>query len=149
MATFAQSHENLTASAGDAVQFDTRVTFVGGGAHQRKQTVNLLQVFKDGRQIYRCRNWSIYVASPCTTQGRFAVTMQGADKFDFYLSMSNVSVNDSGSYVAKLEVIHPETGSYSSIQKIFTLTVKAVNGESLNDIIIIFVYDNNNNTQCS
>ena len=49
--------------------------------------------------------------------------MQGADKFDFYLSMKNVSVNDSGSYVAKLEVIHPETGSYSSIQKTFTLTV--------------------------
>ena len=65
--------------------------------------------------------------------------MQGADKFDFYLSMSNVSVNDSGSYVAKLEVIHPETGSYSSIQKIFTLTVEAVNGESLNEIFIIIL----------
>ena len=143
MATFAQSHENLTASAGDAVQFDTRVTFVGGGAQQRKQTINLLQIFKDGLQIYRCRNWRWFATSPCTTEGRFAVTMQGADKFDFYLSMSNVSVNDSGSYVAKLEVIHPETGSYSSIQKIFTLTVEAVNGESLNDI---FMDDNNNNS---
>ena len=112
---------------------------MGGGAQQRKQTVNLLQVFKDGRQLYRCRNWSRYAASLCTTEGRFAVTMQGADKFDFYLSMSNVSVNDSGSYVAKLEVIHPEIGSYSSIQKIFTLTVEAVNGESLNDNNIIII----------
>ena len=123
MAIFAQSHEKLTASAGDAVQFDTRVTFVGGGEQQRKQTINLLQVFKDGLQVYRCRSWRWFATLPCTSEGRFAVTMQGADKFDFYLSMSNVSVNDSGSYVAKLEVIHPETGSYSSIQKIFILTV--------------------------
>ena len=56
-------------------------------------------------------------------------TMQGSDKFDFYLSMSNVTLNDIGSYVAKVEVIHPETGSYSSIKKIITLTVESVNGK--------------------
>ncbi len=137
MATFTQSDENLAATSGAAVQFDTRVNFVGGGPQQRKQRVNLLQVFKDGRQVYRCRNWSGYAASPCTSEGRFAVTMQGADKFDFYLSMSNVSINDSGSYVVKLEVIHPETGSYSSIQKMTILTVEVVNGKSFS---VAFVY---------
>ena len=139
MATFDQSHENLRVFAGDAVQFDTRVTFVGGGAQQRKQTINLLRVYKDGLQVYHCHNWGEYAASLCTSEGRFAVTMQGADKFDFYLSMSNVSVNDSGSYVAKLEVIHPETGSYSSIQKAFTLTVEVVNGKSLSDVFVYAV----------
>jgi hypothetical protein len=138
VATFAQSDENLTATSGAAVQFDTRVTFVGGGAQQRKQSVNLLQVFKDGRQVYRCRNWSGYAASPCASEGKFAVTMQGANKFDFYLSMGNVSINDSGSYVAKLEVIHPETGSYSSIQKMITLTVEAVKGKS--SVMYMFMY---------
>ena len=129
MATFTQTQENLTTSTGGTAQFDTRVTFVGGGALQRKQKVNLLQVFKDGRQVYRCRNWNVYATSSCTSEGRFAVTMQGSDKFDFYLSMSNVTVTDGGSYVVKLEVIHPETGSYSSIQKTITLTVETVNGK--------------------
>ena len=129
VATFAQGQENLTLQVGGTAQFDTRVTFVGGGPQQRKQTVNLLQLFKDGRQVYRCRNWSGYANSPCTSEGRFAVTMQGSDKFDFYLTMSNVTVNDSGSYVVKLEAIHPETGSYSSIQKTIILTVEVVNGK--------------------
>ena len=53
--------------------------------------------------------------------------------------MSNVTINDGGSYVAKLEVIHPETGSYSSIQKTITLTVEVVNGKSFSDM---FCYDN-------
>ena len=119
---------------GGTAQFDTRVTFIGGGAQQHKQKVNLLQLFKDGRQVYRCRNWSVYANSPCTSEGRFAVTMQGSDKFDFYLSMSNATVNDSGSYVVKLEVIHPETGSYSSIQKTITLTVEVGNGKRFSDM---------------
>ena len=129
VATFAQPQENLTTPTGGTAQFETRVTFVGGGALQHKQKVNLLQLFKDGRQVYRCHNWSVHATSLCTYEGRFAVTMQGSDKFDFYLSMSNATVNDSGSYVVKLEVIHPETGSYSSIQKTITLTVEIVNGK--------------------
>ena len=131
---FAQPQENLTIQLGGTAQFDTRVTFIGGGAQQRKQKVNLLQLFKDGRQVYCCRNWSVYANSPCTSEGRFAVTMQGSDKFDFYLSMSNATVNDSGSYVVKLEVIHPETGSYSSIQKTITLTMEVGNGKRFSDM---------------
>ena len=120
---------------GGTAQFDTRVTFVGGGAQQRKQTVNLLQIFKDGSQVYRCRNWRIYATLPCSSEGKFAVTMQGSDKFDFYLLMSNITANDGGSYDVKLEVIHPETGSYSSIQKTITLTVEVVNGKSFSDVL--------------
>ena len=55
--------------------------------------------------------------------GRFTVEKQGPDKFDFFLELSNVSLNDSGSYEARLEVIHPEIGSYSSFRKGITLTV--------------------------
>ena len=111
VATFTQAQENLTTPTGGTAQFDTRVTFVGGGVLQHEQKVNLLQIFKDGQQVYHCRNRSVYATSSCTSEGRFAVTMQGSDKFDFFLSMSNTTVNDSGSYVVKLEVIHPETGS--------------------------------------
>lgn len=124
---------------GGTALFDTRVTFVGGGAQQRKQTVNLLQLFKDRRQVYRCRNWSGYTNSQCASEGKFAVTMQGSDKFDFYLSMSNVTVNDSGRYVVKLEVINPETGSYSSLEKSITLTVEAVNGKNFIGIFCMII----------
>ena len=55
--------------------------------------------------------------------GRFTVEMQGSDKFDFFLELSNVSLNDSGSYEVRLEVIHPETGSYSLYRKEIALTV--------------------------
>ena len=61
--------------------------------------------------------------------------MQGSDKFDFYLSLSNATVNDSGSYVVNLEVIHPETGSYSSIQKTITLTMEVGNGKRFSDMV--------------
>ena len=49
--------------------------------------------------------------------------MQGSDKFDFFLELSNVSLNDSGSYEVRLEVIHSESGSYSSYRKEIALTV--------------------------
>ena len=65
--------------------------------------------------------------------------MQGSDKFDFYLSMSNVTVNDSGRYVVKLEVINPETGSYSSLEKSITLTVEAVNGKNFIGIFCMII----------
>ena len=65
---FAQPQENLTMQLGGTAQFDTRVAFIGGGAQQRKQKVNLLQLFKDGRQVYRCHNWSVYANSPYTSQ---------------------------------------------------------------------------------
>ena len=55
--------------------------------------------------------------------GRFIVEMQGSDKLDFFLELSNVSLNDSGSYEARLEVIHPDIASYSSYRKEITLTV--------------------------
>ena len=131
MATFAQPQENLTIHVGGTAQFDTRVAFIGGGVRQHEQNVNLLQLFKDGQQVYHCHNWSVYAISLRTSEGRFAVAMQGSDKYDFYLSMSNVRVNDGGSYVVKVEVIHPETGSYSTIQKTITLTVEVLNGISI------------------
>ena len=88
---------------------------------QRKQVINLLQLYKDKRQVYLCRNWSFFAgSSQCTSEGRFTVEMQGSDKFDFFLELSNVSLNDSGSYEARLEVIHPETGNYSSYRKEIT-----------------------------
>ena len=129
MAAFAQPQENLSTHVGGTVQFDTRVTFIGGGSQQHKQKVNLLQLYKDGRQVFRCRNWNSYATLPCTSEGRFAVDMQGSDKFDFYLSLSNVTVNDGGRYEVRLEVIHPETGSYSQLRKAINLTVtgKAAN----------------------
>ena len=90
---------------------------------QRKQEINLFQLYKDKRQIYYCHNWSSFAGSPCTSMWRFNVEMQGSDKFDFFLELSNLSLNDSGSYEARLEVIHPETGSYSSCRKEITHTV--------------------------
>ena len=90
---------------------------------QRKQVINLLQLYKDKRQVYHCRNWSSFVGSPCTSGGRFTVETQGSDKFDFFLELSNVSLNDSSSYEVRLEVIHPESGSYSSYSKEIALTV--------------------------
>ena len=118
-----ERQQNITTHLGGAAHFDTRVIFVRGGLQQRKQEINLLQLYKDKRQIYHCRNWSSFAGSPCTSMWRFTVEMQGSDKFDFFLELSNVSLNDSGSYEARLEVIHPETGSYSSYRKEITLTV--------------------------
>ena len=88
----------------------------------------------DGRSTAAATGVSIQHYHALLKEDIFAVTMQGPDKFDLYHSMSNVAVNDSGSYVAKLEVIHPETGSYSSIQKTITLTVEVVNGKIFSDV---------------
>ena len=113
----------ISAHVGGTDQFDTRVTFVGGGSQQCKQKVNLLQLFKDGTQVYCCRNWSGSETSPCTSMGRFNIEMQGSDKFDFYTTLNDVRVEDGGNYEARLEVIHPVTGSYLSFRKTITLNV--------------------------
>lgn len=127
VAAFASGQQqNTTTSVGGTARFDTRVTFVGGGAQQHKQRVNLLQLFKDGTQVYRCRNWNSYATVPCPSQGRFAIEMQGSDKFSFFLALSDVGLTDGGRYEARLEVIHPETGSYSYIRKTITLTVTGI-----------------------
>ena len=123
-AVFAEQNASVTsAHVGGTARFDARVTFVGGGSQQRKQKVNLLQLFKDGTQVYRCRNWSGSETSPCTSIGRFNVQMQGSEKFDFYITLNDVRVEDGGNYEARLEVIHPVTGSYLSFRKTITLNV--------------------------
>ena len=122
-AVFAEQNGSVTsAHVGGTARFNTRVTFVGGGS-QCKQKVNLLQLFKEGMQVYRCRNWSGSETSPCTSIGRFNVQMQGSEKFDFYITLNDVRVEDGGNYEARLEVIHPVTGSYLSFRKTITLNV--------------------------
>ena len=106
-----------SAHVGGTARFDVRVTYVGGGPQQRKQKVNLLQLFKDGTQVYRCRNWSGSETSPCISMGRFNVEMQGSE------TLNDVRVEDGGNYEARLEVIHPVTGSYLSFRKTITLNV--------------------------
>lgn len=113
----------ISAHVGGTARFDVRVTYVGGGSQQRKQKVNLLQLFKDGTQVYRCRNWRGSETSPCTSMGRFNVEMQGSEKFDFYIILNDVRVEDGGNYEARLEVIDPVTGSYLSFSKTITLNV--------------------------
>ena len=126
MADFAQKQDGahvISAHAGGSVQFDTRVAFTGWGQQMRKQKVNLLQFYKGTTQVYRCRNWSGYETSLCNSEGRFIVQMQGTEKFDFFLMLDNVQPEDGGTYEAKLEVIHPVTGSYSILKKTFTLKI--------------------------
>lgn len=126
-AVFAEQEGSVISThAGGTARFDTRVRFVGGGAQQHKQTVNLLQLFKDGIQVYRCRNWRGSEATPCTSLGRFNVEKQGSDKFDLFVMLDDVSMEDSGNYEARLEVIHPETGSYMSFRKTITLSVTGI-----------------------
>ena len=108
----------ISTHLGGTARFDTRVTFIGGGSQQNKQTVNLLQLFKERAQVYRCR-----ATSPCTSFGRFNVEKQGSEKFNFNIILNDVKVEDGGNYEARLEAIHPETGSYLSFRKIITLNV--------------------------
>ena len=92
-----------------------------------KQRVNLLQLYKDGTQVYLCRNWNGYETTPCTSRGRFTVEMQSSDKFDFFLNINNVQLDDAGNYEARLEVVHPATGSYTLIKKELVLNVTGKN----------------------
>ena len=49
--------------------------------------------------------------------------MQGSDKFDFYLSLSNATVNDDGRYTVEVDLTEPISGSSRFLKKYINLTV--------------------------
>ena len=53
--------------------------------------------------------------------------MQSSDKFDFFLNINNVQLDDAGNYETRLEVVHPATGSYTVIKKELVLNVTGKN----------------------
>ena len=57
----------------------------------------------------------------------------GSYKYDFFLVLSDVQLDDGGIYEARLEVIDPVTGSYSVIRKTITLNVT---GKLLNSVVM-------------
>lgn len=107
--------------------FDTRIAYVGAGPQRRKQEVNFFQVYKgqgwSRQQVYLCRNSNNYKNSPCSSLGKFTVVMQGSDKFDFYLSLSNATVNDDGRYTVEVDLTEPISGSSRFLKKYINLTV--------------------------
>ena len=102
---------------------DTRIAYNGSGSSNRNQTTRLLQLFKDrvsGSTLqYVCTN----TAKLCQPRGRISV-VQGTDhKFDLKLTLENAALNDTGVYIARVEVVSPDTGAASFLTKIFQVNV--------------------------
>ena len=62
-------------------------------------------------------------AKLCQPRGRIGV-VQGTDhKFDLKLTLENAALNDTGVYIARVEVVSPDTGAASFLTKRFQVNV--------------------------
>ena len=104
---------------------DARIIYVGSGQSGGTQTTQALQLFKGsdrGTLLYVCLNWGGYENQECSPSARVGI-LQGTHKFDLNLTMQGATVNDSGLYTAKVEVINPDTGATAYIRKAFQVIV--------------------------
>lgn len=111
---------------GEEAVFDTRITFVGGGRGNRNQTITLLELVKgNARRLYLCSNLGRNQNQQCSSSDRIEIR-SGAHKFDIRMILPSVSLEDSGIFFARAEVINPETGATDTITKRFELTVEGI-----------------------
>lgn len=108
---------------GQTIVLDTRIAYNGSGSSNRNQTTRLLQLFKgrvSGSTLqYVCTN----TGKLCQPKGRIGV-VQGTDhKFDMKLTLDNAILNDAGVYIARVEVVSPDTGAASFLTKRFQVNV--------------------------
>ena len=103
------------------VMFDTRVGYRDGGACGTKQDIRYLSLMKGGENMYFC--FDIPTKSNCSNNGRFNVTNQGKDKFDFHLTMKDVALSDAGEYILELNIGDAEGYQSISIYMKYNLRV--------------------------
>ena len=120
---------------GESVSLDTRVEYTGAGASNSNQTVTLLQLFKQDsttamQLVYFCSNEGSRKDSPCPSNDEVSA-VKGSHKFDLTLTLKNLSLNDGGNYLARVEVLHPGVSSRSYLTKSFVIRVHGKHSRSV------------------
>ena len=109
---------------GSDIIFNTRLAYRNGGNCGSKQDVLGLRLLKLGdtnNVVYSCTDNSY-----CSNNGRFTVSYQSRDKYDFQLILNNLRYSDSGLYKLEVNISYHGTQNYmtlSTINRMFVLTV--------------------------
>ena len=121
---FSCSHpHHLHITAGQNIEFDTRITLDSCPENSDKEQTILLQVFKGEickQNIqYECRNTGINHEKKCQSKGCIAVVQVTGQKFDMKLSLHNATLNDAGVYTVRVKVVSPDRSKEFSLTKTF------------------------------
>jgi len=109
---FSCSHpHHLHITAGQNIEFDTRITLDSCPENSDKEQTILLQVFKgeicEQNIQYDCRNTGINHEKKCQSKGCIAVVQVTGQKFDMKLRLHDAALNDAGVYTVQVKVINP------------------------------------------
>lgn len=121
--------KQLQQKVNGSVAFDTRLGYRDGGSCNIKQEVRYLALKKieeggNSEQVYFCPNFVAFYASfNCSSNSRFKVSYQGRDKFDFQLTLSDLSISDSGQYRLEVSLFDAERNGALLINRTFDLKV--------------------------
>ena len=113
----------FTVREGENVTIDSRVGFVNGGACGVNRTITLMMLNMEGRdaEVFSCSNEGGFVNDDCISNARVQVTPQGPQKYDFELTVINVTAEDDGNYFLHVEFIN-DSGGRDRLYQNFTLS---------------------------